>query len=183
MTADRLRLAVRASSQEGAEPAGRLVVIDGSAFPHSPCGRLAATLVELGPGTALVELARLDAGALLGRRQHRTVTAAIDAVATADGLVLVTPVYRRSYSGVLKAFLDLLPPEVLDGVDCLVVATGTRADVPAGFAASVGDAVDSLGGHLAAAPLYLPVDRIDVEGDLDAGVREQLSATLVARRR
>lgn len=41
----------------------------------------------------------------------------------ARGVVVATPVYKAAYSGVLKAFLDLLPPDVLAGKVVLPIAT------------------------------------------------------------
>lgn len=42
----------------------------------------------------------------------------------ADGLILSTPIYKASYTGVLKAFLDLLPQKALVGKVVLPLATG-----------------------------------------------------------
>ncbi|WP_082551781.1 NADPH-dependent FMN reductase [Massilia sp. Root351] len=49
---------------------------------------------------------------------------AIRAVASAQAIVIATPVYKASYSGVLKAFLDLLPQDGLAGKVVLPIATG-----------------------------------------------------------
>ncbi len=45
-------------------------------------------------------------------------------VLAADAVVLASPVYRGSFSGVLKNFLDQLPVEALRGKPCGVVAVG-----------------------------------------------------------
>jgi FMN reductase len=50
--------------------------------------------------------------------------AARERVAGADALVIATPVYKAAYSGVLKAFLDLLPQDGLKGKLVLPLATG-----------------------------------------------------------
>jgi FMN reductase len=42
----------------------------------------------------------------------------------ADGLIIATPIYKASYTGVLKAFLDLLPQKALVGKVVLPLATG-----------------------------------------------------------
>lgn len=49
---------------------------------------------------------------------------AIEAVASAQAIVIATPVYKASCSGVLKAFLDLLPQDGLAGKVVLPLATG-----------------------------------------------------------
>lgn len=45
-------------------------------------------------------------------------------VAAADAIVIATPVYKASCSGILKALLDLLPQDGLAGKVVLPVATG-----------------------------------------------------------
>jgi FMN reductase len=45
-------------------------------------------------------------------------------VQDADAIVIATPVYKASYTGILKALLDLLPQDGLDGKLVLPLATG-----------------------------------------------------------
>ncbi|CAM5449636.1 hypothetical protein TPAU25S_01819 [Tsukamurella paurometabola] len=55
-------------------------------------------------------------------------TAAKDAVAEADGVIAVSPVFTASYSGLFKMFVDALDPDTLTGVPVMVAATaGTPA--------------------------------------------------------
>jgi len=42
----------------------------------------------------------------------------------ADVILLASPVYKASYSGILKHFLDLIPPQNLKGKIGIVAATG-----------------------------------------------------------
>lgn len=53
--------------------------------------------------------------------------AAEAAVAAADGLVVVTPVFSASYSGLLKTFFDVLESGALDGTPVLLGATAGTA--------------------------------------------------------
>ena len=72
----------------------------------------------------LIDLARLPADALLGRREATEVREAIQSVLDAGVLVVATPIYRATYSGLLKVFLDLLPPDALAGKVAIPIATG-----------------------------------------------------------
>ncbi len=45
-------------------------------------------------------------------------------VEQADAVVIATPVYKAAYSGILKAFLDVLPQDGLAGKLVLPLATG-----------------------------------------------------------
>jgi FMN reductase len=53
-----------------------------------------------------------------------TLKAAREQVAEADAVVIATPVYKAAYSGILTAFLDLLPQDGLKGKLVLPLATG-----------------------------------------------------------
>jgi FMN reductase len=52
------------------------------------------------------------------------IAAAVELFERADGVVVVTPVYKASYSGLLKTLLDLLPQYALAGKVVLPLATG-----------------------------------------------------------
>lgn len=47
-----------------------------------------------------------------------------DAVARADGIIALTPLFNTSYSGLFKSFFDVLPEGTLDGRPVLMGATG-----------------------------------------------------------
>ena len=53
--------------------------------------------------------------------------AAEAAVAAADGVIVVTPVFSASYSGLFKTFFDVLEPGTLDGTPVLLAATAGTA--------------------------------------------------------
>jgi FMN reductase len=57
----------------------------------------------------------------------QALAAAIDAVRRADGLIVVTPVFSASYSGLFKTFFDVLEEGALDGKPVLVAATAGTA--------------------------------------------------------
>lgn len=52
------------------------------------------------------------------------VQTAIDAVLAADGLVVVSPIFNASYSGLFKMFFDVLDEGSLRGLPVLLAATG-----------------------------------------------------------
>lgn len=57
----------------------------------------------------------------------RALADALDAVAAADGLIVVSPVFTASYSGLFKSFFDVLDKEALAGKPVLIAATGGTA--------------------------------------------------------
>ena len=52
---------------------------------------------------------------------------AIQTVRAADGLIVVTPVFAASYSGLFKIFFDVLEADLLDGKPVLIAATAGTA--------------------------------------------------------
>jgi FMN reductase len=51
----------------------------------------------------------------------------IEKVTGADGLIVATPIFSGSYSGMFKSFMDVLDPKSLDGMPVLLGATGGSA--------------------------------------------------------
>jgi len=86
-------------------------------------GRVAAR----GATTRLVDLAALPAEPLLGRGTGPEVTRALEAATRAQIIVAGTPVYRATYSGLLKLFFDLLPQDCLIGKVGVPIVTGHGA--------------------------------------------------------
>ena len=86
-----------------------------------------AQLAARGATTQMVDLAALPAEPLLGRATAATVTTALEAAIGARIIVAGTPVYRATYSGLLKVFFDLLPQDSLIGKIGLPLVTGHGA--------------------------------------------------------
>ncbi len=61
---------------------------------------------------------------LAGQLADPVIAAAIRHIERADAVVVATPIYKASYTGALKAFLDLLPQFALTGKVVLPLATG-----------------------------------------------------------
>jgi FMN reductase len=48
----------------------------------------------------------------------------LDALASADGLIAVTPIFSTSYAGLFKSFIDVVDPQALTDLPVLIGATG-----------------------------------------------------------
>ncbi|MFD9353626.1 FMN reductase [Streptomyces sp. NPDC060031] len=82
------------------------------------------------PSTEVVELRELAgdiANHLVTGFPPPRLSAAIDAVTAADGLIVVTPVFAASYSGLFKSFFDVIDPDALSRKPVLIAATGGTA--------------------------------------------------------
>ena len=104
------------------------VGISGSPSPRSKSRTLLehalAALGTRGVDTTLIDLNTLPADALLGRRRAAEVDDALARVSRANIVVASTPVYRATYSGLLKVFFDLFPINGLADKTAIAIATG-----------------------------------------------------------
>ncbi|MET9501486.1 CE1759 family FMN reductase [Streptomyces sp. NPDC006622] len=113
----------------------KLVVVSaGLSVPSSTrllADRLAAATAERAPAEVRVvelrDLAVEIAHNLTNGFPGRDLAAAQDAVTEADGLIVVTPVFSASYSGLFKSFFDVLDKDALAGKPVLIAATGGTA--------------------------------------------------------
>lgn len=106
-----------------------ILILTGSPSARSRTSALAQhvgdELALDGHDVTLMPLRELPAQALLAAdTADPDIAAAVRQVIAADALVVATPIYKASYSGLLKVFLDLLPQSALQGKVVLPLATG-----------------------------------------------------------
>lgn len=110
----------------------RIVAVSGGLQRPSRAAALAEHLLDLiGEGVPcdqhLIELGELApqlAGALWRSQLPETVERQLAAVEQADVLVVATPVYRGSYTGLFKHFFDFIDQDALIDTPILLAATG-----------------------------------------------------------
>jgi FMN reductase len=99
----------------------------------------------------------------------------------ASGVIIATPVYKASYTGVLKAFLDLLSPGTLSGKVVLPIATGGTLAHLLAIDYALKPLIATLGARFVLGGVYLldtqiQVNRTDVK--LESEIEERLNASL-----
>ena len=107
----------------------QIVAIGGSpSHPSRTYSLLDYTTQHLGQHgiqTAVLSVRDLPAEDLVfGRYDSSNLEPAFRLIQQATGVIIATPVYKASYTGVLKAFLDLLPQKALAGKVILPIAIG-----------------------------------------------------------
>jgi FMN reductase len=151
----------------------QIVVVSGNPRPASRTSALAIAVAEaLGPGTAAVEagapgtgLVVVEVGALgpgLLTPGDPATADALELIRRADLLVVATPTYKGSYTGVLKVLLDQLPSQALAGKRAVPVVTAGIAPQAAAAEALLRQLLTELGAEVQPG---LPV----VEADLPSG--------------
>lgn len=106
-----------------------VLTITGSPAATSRSALLAQTVAQQlardGYAVRSLHVRDLPAEALLQADfSHAGIVDAVRQLASANAVVIATPIYKAAYSGVLKAFLDLLPQTSLQGKIVLPLATG-----------------------------------------------------------
>ncbi|MGV9567001.1 FMN reductase [Streptomyces sp. NPDC003480] len=113
----------------------RLVVVSAGLSVPSSTRLLAERLAAAVERRASVEVRTIELRDLAVEIAHnftngfpgRALAAALEAVTEADGLIVVTPVFSASYSGLFKSFFDVLDKDALVGTPVLIAATGGTA--------------------------------------------------------
>jgi FMN reductase len=116
--------------------------------------RVLDALAKHGVPVQLVDLAVLPAEALLGRGADPHVANALEAASHAEIVVLGTPVYRATYTGLAKAFFDLFPRDALAGAIGVPVVTGAGPEHALAVDHGLRPLFASLGARTIAAAIY-----------------------------
>ena len=151
-------------------------------------------LVQLGHRYSRLHVLDLPAEALLQANFNNVdIKLARAQVAEAAAVVIATPVYKAAYSGVLKAFLDVLPQDGLAGKIVLPLATGGSQSHMLALDYALRPVLSALGAKHVLPSIYATEAQIgwteekglaldpDIERRVVEGV-EHLSANLLALR-
>jgi FMN reductase len=103
------------------QPSSTRLLADRLATAVAASADVSARVIELR------ELAVDIAGNLVTGFPAPALAGALAAVEEADGLVVATPIFTASYSGLFKSFFDLIDHEALTGKPVLIAATGGTA--------------------------------------------------------
>lgn len=106
-----------------------IVIISGSPTPGSRLNGIISFVEsiwkEQGIRVSHIRVAELPAEALIRADfKNEQILSALETVSSANGVVVASPVYKASFTGVLKTFLDLLPQTGLAGKATLPLFIG-----------------------------------------------------------
>jgi FMN reductase len=172
----------------------KIVSLLGSPSPRSRSGALLAQLearlvATLDDDTAVDRIALRDlppAALLAGDAAEPSIARAVAAVREARLVLVATPIYKAAYSGLLKAFLDLLPQDALRGKTVVPLATGGSIAHLLALDYALKPVLGALGAHDIRAPVFatdaqLPADAgthtpvLDLQQRLDRTVGELIA--------
>ncbi len=154
----------------GIGDARSIVAVSGSPSSRSKTAALVdEVLRRLGAhasGAAHIRLSDLDPVALLhGGLEDAALARAMAAVAQADGLVIATPIFKASFSGLLKIFLDLLPQFALAGKVVMPLATGGSPAHVLALDYALRPVLQSMGARQVVQAVFVNASHIEITND------------------
>ncbi|MBD2691196.1 NADPH-dependent FMN reductase [Anabaena catenula] len=101
----------------------------------------------------------------------------------ASGVIIATPIYKAAYTGVLKAFLDLLPQKALTGKIILPLATGGTIAHLLSIEYALKPVLGELGARHILSTVYAVDKQIQIQADaslqLDEEIEQRLQEVLI----
>ncbi|HEY5272468.1 MAG TPA: NAD(P)H-dependent oxidoreductase [Acidimicrobiales bacterium] len=155
-----------------------LLAINGSPSASSKTHSVAARAVELAGSGRVVDLADLDAEALLGRRSSPDVDDVIEEIRATPVLLVATPIYRATFSGLLKVLFDQLGQGALRETVCILAATGGSDHHFLAVDTGLRPLVASLNGMSVPTALYFTGQHFNEDGTLADEADELLRTAL-----
>jgi FMN reductase len=159
-----------------------ILAISSSPSPTSKTAKIADYVLQRISGPTLmtrhIRLRDMDPEALISAKSsHVSVARTVTALEQADGLIVTTPIFKASYSGLLKIFLDLLPQFALAGKAILPIATGGSLAHLLALDYSLRPVLQSMGARHIVQSLFVPESEIQVIDD-QLQIGEQTDAML-----
>jgi FMN reductase len=149
-----------------------VAVVVGNPRPRSRTSAVAAEVARQvaaavgGDVSLIVELA--EHGPAVLDPTAPEVVAASTAVASADIVVVASPTYKATYTGLLKAFLDRYGADALAGVVAVGVMVGAAPHHAPGGERYLRPLLEELGAHVPAPTLYVMEYQLEALSDVVA---------------
>jgi FMN reductase len=162
----------------------RVVAISGSPSASSRTLRLlrhfGASLATSGIEVTYIDVRDLPAEDLVfARATSPALAGTFSAIASAAGIVVGTPIYKAAYSGVLKTFLDLLPPRAFAGKVVVPLMTGGTQAHALALDYALRPVLIALGSAIVQAGLFVLDQHIGTKDEgasaIDPGTEQQLT--------
>jgi len=167
----------------------RILTLCGSPLPGSRAGLLAAHLSQRlalqGHALDRLEVSELPAEVMFHARfEAPEVRQLAERVAAAQGLVIVSPVYKAAYTGALKVVLDLLPQYALEDKAVLPLMVGGSAAHLLAIDTALRPVLCSMGARFVAQGVYFTDAQLTRAEDdtlaIDPAVEPRLEAAVRA---
>jgi FMN reductase len=144
-----------------------------SSRSHALAGKVLAHAQTAGLRAETLCVRELPAiGLVSGDTTRPGVAGALESVRQARALVVATPIYQASYTGLLKLLLDLLPVDSLAGKVVLPIAVGAVELHALALEHSLAPLLASRSPRLILPGLFVPDEEADAAAHIAAAARE-----------
>lgn len=163
-----------------------VVTIAGSPSKQSKSSAVLSTarayLEHQGLTTDAVSLHNLNTEELFyARSDGASVRLEAAKIEQARAVIIATPIYKAAYTGILKAFLDLLPQAALANKVVFPIATGGSPAHLLAIDYALKPVLSALGAHYILSGLYILDSQFRLNGDsfqLETEIEQRLDASL-----
>lgn len=129
---------------------------------------LQETIASLGFDVQTIQVHQLPAQALITADfSHPEIVAANQLVSESTAVIIVSPIYKASYSGILKTYLDLLPQKVLKEKITYSVGLGGSQNHLLALQFSLEPILKELGADILLKSSYIVSHQIEKTASLD----------------
>ncbi|GAA4556900.1 NAD(P)H-dependent oxidoreductase [Pseudonocardia xishanensis] len=157
----------------------RVTVVVGNPKPRSRTREVGEALVErLLPGCAPEVIDLVDHAGELFAWPSETMDGLTARVASSDLVVIASPTYKATYTGLLKAFLDRYPANGLAGVVALPVLTGAGPAHSLGVNVHLAPLLAELGATVPGRGAYIVTSTADRGDQAVAEAADRFGASL-----
>lgn len=162
----------------------KVVIISGSATVKSRLDgvleRIETKVREAGFDVQTIKVRDLPPEALIyGQFDHPAVVEANQLLEESTAVIIASPIYKASYTGVLKTFLDLIPQKGLEGKVVLPIAIGGTISHLLAIDHSFKPVLSALGAYLILQGVFVQdtqVERSEEGYKLDADIVPRLTS-------
>lgn len=142
----------------------KISIVVGNPKPNSRTLHISQKLVSTLIGTAAANVETIDLvdhQSTLFDWPSDTMAALSARVAESDLIIVASPTYKASYTGLLKAFLDRYPANALNGIVAIPVMTGNDATHSMGGDSHLAPLLTELGSIVLGRSLYFMTSQMD----------------------
>lgn len=155
-----------------------------SPFPQSSSEKIARHLEQsLNSEWTLqeIDLSTLPGDDLLLRAKtpSQEFNHSIGKIINSDLIIIATPTYRATYTGLLKVFFDLLPQDCLIGKTCMLIQTGGSPDHFLSIEMGLVPLVRSLGSNIISQTIYSSPSDWDKSGEISIELSSKISSASI----
>ena len=155
-----------------------------SPFPQSSSEKIARQLeASLSTDWTFeeIDLSTLPADDLLLRTKtpSEKFNHSVKQIMDSDLIIIATPTYRATYTGLLKVFFDLLPQDCLKGKTSMLIQTGGSPDHFLSIEMGLVPLVRSLGSNIISQTIYASPLDWDKSGEISIELSSKISSASI----